>query len=436
MSDYIGANSRLAAWERPLWNCLFAAVCVLALWLRLTNPPVTKRSPDEHYYTYYAEQVLHAPLEAPRNLVSRYNHASGSWTYPIPLRVAHYYSVAGIMAIFRIGAEPAGVALSTACSILQFACVAVVGLRLFGRWPTLCALAMLTVSPEDLAMARRDWGDSVSAAVAMLLILLGVEIIRRPRPTAWFVAFCVAGTYLVLVKETGGIFFGLCVLGLAIHSWLMHRSWRRLAAIGLYAILSAACAFLIMTTLCGGVSAALETIHHSAQAVSASTFGIMYQEGPWYSIVQALFCLSPISVLFAGVAAASCLFSRKANQIEEVLSFDRRNRYVGIALAAIVVLIIAAITMAPALKNLRYISFVLGPFYLLAGLGLAYLPALLLRSRQRRFFLPVALLFAAGLTISCALDYLQFRHVFVQSNVNDLDIRQIIDFSGNRYGFH
>jgi len=431
----MGANPTLAKWDKPLWLLLFAAVCAVALWLRIANPPVTARSPDEKYYMYYAEKVLAAPLTAPRDFVIAYNKSSKNWTYPIPLRVAYYYSIAAIMALFRVDAEHAGVALSTSASILQFILVGAFGLRFFGRWPTLIALTLLAVSPPDLAMARRVWGDGVSGSIAMLLVWLCAEIFTHPRARLWYTAFWLSSIYFLLVKESGGIFYGLCVIALALHSWRQHQAWSPVIRILAAAIVTAAFAFTIMAFLCGGISPALETVHHSAQAAPTNIYGALYQNGPWYSFPLGLWMLSPQTAFGAAIALFYMLLP--GNALATILSLNRSQRTIAAALGILIILIIVAATVPPALKNLRYISFIYGPFYLLAALGLTAIVTVACNSLASpppvRYLpaIPIPLFLATvalGLILVAQSDYSRFCQLFVNSDIKDLNIRQIVTY--------
>jgi hypothetical protein len=430
MSNPIGASGAFGKWDKPLWLVLFAVVCAIALWLRIANPAVTARSPDERYYMYYATKVVDSPLHAPRDFVIAYNKSPKNWIYPIPLRVAYYYSIAAIMKLFRLPAEQAGVALSTAASILQFLLIAVFGLRFFGRWPALVTLTFLTASPQDLAMARRVWGDGVSGCLAMLLLWLCAEIFTRPRARLWYAAFWLSSIYFLLVKETGGIFFGLCILALALHSWRQHRSLPKIARLLAASIITAAAAFAIMATLCGGISPALETVHHSAQAAPTNIYGATYQSGPWYSIPLCFSLLCP-GPAFASIAALVAILNR-CNPLEKVLNLDTSSRAIAIALAAFIILIITAATIPPALKNLRYVSFIFGPFYLVAALGMAYLAQIIATmfadTQVRRAGRWVLCLLSIIPIISSAYDYQRFQEAFVHSDIKDLNVRQIMTF--------
>jgi hypothetical protein len=413
--------------KKPILIVLFASVFCLAAWLRITNAAVISRSPDEKHYMAYAAAVLNAPLGAPQTLVATYNQNPLDWIYPIPLRVGYYYSIAAIASVFRITPEHAGVALSTASSILQLAMVTLLGLRFFNPWTTLAALALLSASPQDLLMARRVWGDGVSGCVAMVLVWLCAEIIMRPpsRLIPWFAGFFISGFYFLLLKESGGFFFGLCALGLAIHSWLQLRAWKPAASIIAATAATALCAFTLMAWLCGGVGGALDAVHHSAHAIPTNSFDISYQSGPWYSFPLGLWVLSPLTAFGCAVAMIALLLP--GNPLAQALSLTREQRRITLGIAALIILIIITATLPPALKNIRLISFLFGPWYLMAGLGLTYIFARLRNLPGPRAVAPLTAIATLVVLYSCFSDYSRFQEFFIHHNIRDLNIRQLMD---------
>ena len=406
------------------WSVLVLAVVLLGgVWLRVVNPTAPTRSPDENYYMFYAEKVAAAPLSTPRELVAVYNKTPATWTYPIPLRIGYYYSISAIMKVFGVGPEKAGLGLSTGCSIVQLLLVAIVGVRFLNKWAAVIAVALLSVSPMDLELARRVWGDGVSGCVAMMLVWICAEICTRPRARLWYAGLWICSAYFLLVKETGGVFFGLCVVGLAVASWRRSGSWREVGWIGLGAVGTAVCSFTIMAVMCGGVSAALETVRHSAQAAPLNQYGKTFQTGPWYSLPLGMWMLSPLAGCGCAVGVAAIAVARES--VRETLGMGRRPMEVLVGMAAVMVLVIAVSSVPPALMNLRYVSFVYGMWYLMAGVGVSFLGRKI-EGRLRGWAVGAVMVLVMG--YSCWGDYSRFREMFLQGGVRDLDIRQVVGF--------
>lgn len=411
--------------ETPAWVILFIAVISFAVWIRITNPPVAARSPDERCYMNYARLAVQQPLTSPRDMVVKYNRNPADWTYPIPLRIGYTYLIASVIEVFKLTPERAGVAVSIGSSILQFAMVALFGLRFFNRWTVLTALTLLSVCPQDLAVARRVLGDGASGCAAMIFLWLCAEISIRPRARLWFAALWIWGAFFLLLKESGVFFFGFCVLGIAIQSWRRSRSWKPAAWIFAGAAITGLCGFALMALLCGGVTAALDTVRHSAQAAPTNLYGALYQSGPWYSFPLGLWVLSPLTAVACGAGLIALILPR--DSLGDVLALDRRQRDFALGLGALIVLVLVAATLPPALKNLRYISFIVGPWYLMAALGLSYIVVRLRDALGPRARAPVLALAVCAVLLSCWSDFSRYCDVFLRRGVPDLNIRQVVE---------
>ena len=372
----------------------------------------------------YATRVVAEPIAAPGELVRLYNSAPGNWIYPVPLRIGHYYLIAGIMKVFGASAEQAGVALSTSCSIVQLVMVALFGLRFFDRWTALTAVALLSVSPHDLAMARRVWGDGVSGCLAMVFFWLCAEIAVRPRARLLFLPLGICAALFLLIKETGGFFFGFCILGLLIQSKRQNQHWTRAAWIVAGAGAAAVCSFAIMAWLCGGVPAAFETIRHNGESTPGNAYAVLYQNGPWYSFPLGLWILSPLTAFGCVVGLIALILP--GDSLGRVLQLTETQRTMTWGLAGIILIVIVAATLPPDLKNLRYISFIVGPWHLMAAVGLSYTLERIRNSLGSHAAVPVIGLAIVLVFFSCWADYSRFRDIFVQRAVVDLDIRHMV----------
>jgi hypothetical protein len=275
----------------------------------------------------------------------------------------------------------------------------------------------------------------------MVILWLCAEISVRPRATKlWFAALWICSFCFLLLKETGAVFFGLCVLGLMIQSWRRHHSWKPVASILAGAAVAAICSFDVMAMLCGGVSAALETVRHSAQAAPGNVYGLTYQTGPWYSFPLGLWVLSPLTAIGCAIALSALLLPGK--KLANALSITAEQRDILLGLAVLIILVIVAATLPPAHKNLRYISFIFGPLDLIAAVGLTYALTRLRDILSRRAALsanPCAIgamgaMGAMGASIlllySCWSDYSLYRDICIRHPLLDLNIRQLV---GSRF---
>jgi len=420
-ADHLPKLERLA----PI--ILLAVVFLIGAWIRIEGLGGAKRTPDESCYMGYAAVALAAPLEAPRNLVSSFNRTPSAWIYPIPLRIGYYYSLAAVAALWHLSVERAGAMLSAAVSILQLALVGLVGIRFFNRWAALGALLLLSVSPEDLLMARHIWSDGVTGSMAMALVWFCAEIVVRPRNEGrpWFAGFCVCSFYFLLLRESAVVFFGLCVAALAINAWLRDRTWKSAACLLAGAAATALCAFSTMAILCGGVAPMLEVVRKCSYGIVTNPFDIGYQNGPWYSFPIGLWVLSPLTAFGCAVAMAAVLLP--GNRLARALSLNREQARILPGIAAAIIVIMIAGSIPPCLKNIRLISFIFGPWHLMAGLGLSYIAIAAGNRMVRRAGLAAAVIVALIVLCSCFADYARFEQYFSNGAVRDLNIRQLMD---------
>jgi len=299
-----------------------------------------------------------------------------------------------------------------------------VALRFFGWRVALVATALMSVCPEDLAMAGRVWSDGPAGCAAMVFVWLCAEIAVRPRATLWFTALWIWTVYFLLIKESGGVFFGFCILGLAINSWRRDRSSKGPAWILAGAVATAWCAFALMAVLCGGVPAALECIRVNAGYLPNNLYALYRQQGPWYSFPLALWILSPLTAFGCAIALAALVIPR--NSPGEALSLDQKQRPIAIGLGALIVLVIISASIPFGLKNLRYISLITGPWHLMAALGLTYAFTRLSNLAPARARTVITAAAVILLFVCCWADYSRYRDYVVRREMFDLDIREIV----------
>jgi hypothetical protein len=410
--------------EKRLAAILLIAALALGIWLRLTNPHVLARSPDEKTYISYVTSIAQSPVEAPRELVRSYNATPGDWIYPIPLRIGYLYTIWAVMKLWGLTPEQAGVAVSAGSSILQLLMVALVGVRFFGRWIAAAAVAFLGACTADLTMARRVWGDEPNAAAALVFLWLCAELAFRQRGRGWYAALWIWAGYFMLLKETAGFFFGFCVAGLMVHAWRQGRDWLKITWLAVGAVVTAIVSFGIMSCLCGGVPVALEVIRHNALAEPGNAYQNLYMSGPWYSIPLELWIVGPAAGTMAAVAFAALLLRR--NSLRNVLALDQWQEALAWGIAGLILLVATAVSLRGTLMDLRYVSPILGAWHLMAGLGVSYL---LVRIRRRfggRTGVCVAAVAIIAMVSAVAVDYSIYRVSYVGRDLDDLDVLHVV----------
>ena len=430
MNDSISVNDVGTRNNRPrlvtaVWLCLFVVVTIMAITLRLSNREVVERTPDEKFYIQYATYVAGSGIEGGRALVQKYNRDIRLWIYPPPTRLGYIYLVAGVMKLSGVSADRAAVSVSSVFSIGGFFVAAWLGLRFFDRWAVLVGLALLSVSPIELAIARRAWQDSVSGCIGLLLFYLCLEASISMRPKIWRICFWAAGAYYLTIKGSALVVYGLCTLWLVGSAWLQEGSLRKCFYLVVASALVGAASFAVLAWSSGGAFSVMETIQHSILARGWNKYGQQFQNGPWYWFFLGFLALSPITTLLCVAGIAMMILPKGAGVAS--LSLGMRQRYAAWAIIYLIFTLLIAATVPAALKNLRYVTILVGPCCLLSGLAVVYLLAF------PRVKLPLwgyhfaTCAVALGLGLACLTDYRRFERIFVRNQLDDLAIVRVIN---------
>lgn len=422
-----GARATKRALTTVVWLCLLAIVASGAIYFRLANRDVAWRSPDERVYMAYATEVAQSGIGAFRGLVEDYNRTREQWIYPPPVRIGYIFLVAEVMKLSGASAEKAAVAVSFTFSILGFLVAALLGLRFFDRWTVLIVLALLSVSPLDLAMARRAWQDSVVGGIGIVLLYLCAEASVRSRPKWWRVCFWIVASYFLLIKESALIIYALCALWLVMDVWRRRVSWKSIAAVSIPSALVVVVSYGAAMWVSGGARPVLQLYQHTGQALSWNQYAQLYQRGPWYSFPLGLWVLSPVTTLLCLLGIGQIILRRKS--FTDVLRLDPRQWHAAWAMAVFIAAVLVAGTLPSGFKNLRYVTVILVPLYLIDGFLISYLLTVG-RSRLAPSGWYVAVC-AVVVTVAlvCITDYARFRRIFVEYQLDDLAITRVVNYA-------
>ena len=430
MIDSISVNDVGTRNNRPrlvtaVWLGLFVVVTMTAITLRLSNREVASRSPDEEVYMYHATRVAGSGIEGGRSLVQEYNRDTRMWIYPTPIRLGYIYLVAAVMKLSGSSAERAAVSISSVFSIGGFFVAALFGLRFFERWAVLTGLALLSVSPIELAIARRAWQDSVWGCVGLLLFYFCLEASISKRPKIWRICFWAVGAYYLTIKGSALVVYGLCTFWLVGSAWLKEGSLRKCFYLVIVSALVGAASFAALAWCSGGSFSVMETIQHSMLARRWNQYGHQFQSGPWYWFFLGFVTLSPITLLLCVAGIAMMILPKGAGVVGP--NPGMRQRHAAWAIIYLIFTLLIAATVPADLKNLRFVTVLVGPCCLLSGLAVVYLLAF------ARMKLPVwgyhfaAYAVALGLALTCLTDYRRFERIFVRNGLNDLAIVRVIN---------
>ena len=411
--------SQAAIWNEGTQNAIaIALLCVFLLTgiiLRFSDLDIKVRSPDEGVYTKQAIIVAQTGIEGTRQLIGEYNADKRLWIYPPPIRIGYTYLLAAIMKATNIFDERAGTYLSTLCSIGTLFMLVLLGLRFFNRWVAVVALLLMSVSPMDLAIARRSWQDGVLAFAGLLLIYCCCELTADPRRKIWYIPFWLIGSWCIIIKESGIIVYGLCVIWLFAVMAFKERSFIKSALLVVFTLLGISISILILGHVVGGIPRVLDVLKHVKDAMPTNTYAVDYQTGPWYRILEGLWILTPISFIICIIGI-----------VEIFLGYDHGRQGIIAKWLIFIILSFLFITIiTPYMQNIRYLSVTFVPFYLICGVGLWHLISLAKDFFKGGLFYTTIVIIVLALALVSISDYQKFQRIFIRRGIKDISIRML-----------
>lgn len=403
---------------------LLTVILAIGIVLRVHSlGSVAGRSPDEGIYTFQANTIAQNGIKSFRSLVNSYNEDETLWPYPHPLRVGYLISLATVMKITNIKDVKAGAYLSCSLSIASLLLVMLLGLRFFNQWITLYALLFLSVSPMSLAIARRSWQEAMLEFIGALLIYFCCEITHASNRKIWYVFFILTGSFCILIKLSGVVIYGLSLLWVLWVLFIKEKSFPKGFLVILSSTLGMGMSILFLLHLTGGVSAVKEVLTHLKWALQTSEYARNYGSGPWYQFFEMLWMLTPLNtvLVFAGIIGTFSFIKIQENNDTPSFMIKNREMYFGI-IFFMTALMAALFLFKDHFLNLRYVSSLYLPFYLISGLGFWHILLLVQKKMKNFSFTVLSTYIMAALACAAVIDYKNFERIIVKSGILDLTI--------------
>jgi hypothetical protein len=397
-----------------------SALVVLAIVLRVANlSNVDMRTPDEWTYTHQAKAWLSEGHAGLLENMADYKLNSTLWQFPPPTRIGMIRLVAAAIEWTGKSDESAGAVLSCAASIISILIFTLLGLRFFPPAVVLFALLFNAVSPMQLTVARRTWTDSLVEMLAIAMVYTACEISRGTRGrVVWYTLFAAAAGAGITIKEYMVLPCGLCALWIL---WVLvvdRRQWREGLIMAGLTLAAIGAAVWWLAASVGGMGDFVRVVA-SIPAVNAQfDYVLEYASGPGYRLLAGFFTLTPVASIFS-VVGLYLAFRPPAGLSENRVVL----RWIGIFVAVLV--LFAAVV--PHWLNLRYVSPVFGPFYLLAGLGFVRVFTACIKRFSATEGKVFAVLAVGLLLFDAGTDYARFRRVFVEDGTPDLSTKFLLD---------
>ncbi len=418
--------------QKTLCSCLLILfILTLGVTLRIHNlSTVTRHSPDEVIYTAQAKTVAKHGLIGIKVLAKQYNQNKKLWFFPPPTRAGYIFLLSSAMKISNHFDISVGATISTIFSILSLLILILIGLRFFNYWTTVYALLFLSTSPIAMGLARRTWQDAIVGCLGALLVYFSCEIISNPRKKIWIIPFIILGGLAILIKSSLVVFFGLCIAWILWHFIVSKKLYKHAIFFACLSGISVALFAAVLIYLMGGLSNLITVWSHMKNAMSLNPYAIQYQTGPWYLMFLNLFYLGPSYFYLLMIGLAVILFSKNMHKLhlqtkELFLASTQSNIFLGLAAITLIFTLIAG--LVPHCLNIRYISVIYVPYYLIMGVLFYLILSALVKLLPVRpiffIFFSIVLMTLIGIQ-----GYYKFNHYFIRLGANDTSIGMLIQY--------
>jgi 4-amino-4-deoxy-L-arabinose transferase-like glycosyltransferase len=319
------------------------------------------------------------------------------------------------MLILSDDSPRAAATLSAAASVAILVLIWILGATFFHPWVAAMALLFAIVSPMDLAMARRAWGDEPFAFLTLAVAWTFTLHARAPQRSGWAIACLALSGYSILAKESGLLVLALATVGLALVAWRSAGIRRVLVMLGAGALtLLVACSALALAV--GGWEPLRAALHRLSDTSVVNAYMREYQSGGPEYYVRGLGLLQPLPVALGLVAAT--LFALRVPP-RPPAPVKRDEVLAGTTLAWLAIAFVAVALVYPQ-KNLRFLSPVYAPLDLLAA-SLVWSAVGGIRMRAPRSIARGAVvLVALVLVVSALADHRRFERYFIERRIPDL----------------
>jgi len=319
--------------------------------------------------------------------------------------------------------ERAGADLSCLASVLSLLLLGWIGWRFFNPTIGLIAALFYAVSPIELAIARRCWQDAPTELLVLILVWIACEITRGSRHTILFFLFGLLGATAVTIKESPVVMFVL-VLAWILWELSIRREWKGIILVTGLSAAGLSVGVLWLSYNLGDFQTLLDFSRTASRFYETNSYSIIYEGGPSYLLLEALWILSPVVVL-GSVAGFAMSFA--GSRQWPLAKWAWRPAF---CMTVIVLLFLSLAMFLHHKLNPRYIALTLGIWYLIAATGL-WRALEWIRKQFPEIGKHVFATGAACLLLLAALsDYSTFQTRIVATGIQDLTARMIISPTG------
>ena len=414
--------------KKSLIGMLIVLIFTIGAILRIHNlMDVPSRSPDEEVYIFQARTVVEHGMGSIKLMMHEYNRDSNMQLYPSPSRVGYLWLLSGVMKLIKAKDARAGVYISCFFSIAALLLLIAAGLRFFNSWITLCALLFMSASPMALTVTRRVWQESMLVCLGFFLVYAACEIKRASNKIFWYILLVLVGSYCVMIKMMCLFVFGLCVGYLLWILCIKEKSFYKARLLVILSMVGLGVSLFIISYFAGGFQAIVKYITITRSLEPKVLYAAQCESGPWYQFIEMLWMLEPVSTIlfFIGITG---VFLSKANYIKKItLPIIKDTSGISWIVFFTIAYMVALFIFKEHTLNLRFVSFLYIPFYLLSGLGLWCIISLAKKAFKTLHFYLASTIIAIIIITSAFNNYHTFNTFISNPISKDLSIRILRD---------
>ena len=207
------------------------------------------------------------------------------------------------------------------------------------------------------------------------MVYVAAEITRDSARRIWYLLFVVLGSLGIAVKESGLVGYGFCAIWVLWVLLIERREWVNGAVLMAGGLAGLAITIAWLAISVGGLSVFAQIVTSIPSSNAGNQYAIEYQSGPGYLLLRALEIMSPVAAVLGLVGCGVLLFSHRKLSLLH-LPAEAANWQVVRWITLFMLAYLALPMVLPHWLNLRYISVLFGPFYLIAGVGFWYCTSL------------------------------------------------------------
>lgn len=392
----------MTALPRALFVIIIAATALLRIH---AVGMVREPGPDSFHYAREAQIVLSQGTAGLRMDAARFRSDASMWGVPPPWRAGFLYAAAGWMAITGERGPKAVAHFAAWTDVLTAILLGLLAWRISGPWQAIAAIALYTVSPPVLQMARHGWEEPLLGCAGMAMLLFAAFAVEKSE-WWWSALLGLLAGFALSIKEAAFI-NGLVIAAFACVTLALRKDWYKVGYLcAAFTLSTLACGWWL-AEIAGGAAQLIALLGSNVAHASAIPYAVAYQSGGLSKWLYTIWQCDPILSILGALGIAATLAASR--------------RQPAMVWASGIALVFLALPLAgPNLLNMRFSSAAMAPLCLLGAHALFTLHGQLTRIAPPRMARAARLSLACYIAAVVALDVNWYQSLFEKPDLPDL----------------